>query len=182
MGPQLYRCGNMAEVRHIADAAARLQWGRNFIVAEMLCRSVSILPRYPLQWGRNFIVAEMPAGTGARPKRHQLQWGRNFIVAEIFSSQVDRLPVGTLQWGRNFIVAEISKSVSVQDATGRASMGPQLYRCGNVLLYGYWRLDPLASMGPQLYRCGNDLKIKTSEIQEVQLQWGRNFIVAEIRS
>ena len=35
-------------------------------------------------------------------------------------------------------------------------MGPQLYRCGN-MLYNGWQLDTVkvASMGPQLYRCGN---------------------------
>ena len=61
-----------------------LQWGRNFIVAEITTYTVFLPPGYMLQWGRNFIVAEMlyvdPAPvTGERV----LQWGRNFIVAEI---------------------------------------------------------------------------------------------------
>ena len=37
----------------------------------------------------------------------------------------------------------------------RASMGPQLYRCGNIT-NSLWVLSLVsASMGPQLYRCGN---------------------------
>ena len=60
-------------------------------------------------------------------------------------------------------------------------MGPQLYRCGNetrerLALVGL----QLASMGPQLYRCGNESDKVEFTSQEIPLQWGRNFIVAEI--
>ena len=36
-----------------------------------------------LQWGRNFIVAEMNEGEVINEWGDALQWGRNFIVAEI---------------------------------------------------------------------------------------------------
>ena len=36
-----------------------------------------------------------------------------------------------LQWGRNFIVAEIFTGNDVKATLDGASMGPQLYRCGN---------------------------------------------------
>ena len=61
-----------------------------------------------------------------------------------------------LQWGRNFIVAEIDLGKQAPNTETAASMGPQLYRCGN--LVGMF-------LGMQVY---------------VSLQWGRNFIVAEI--
>ena len=35
-------------------------------------------------------------------------------------------------------------------------------------------------MGPQLYRCGNDLNLKQADYADTLLQWGRNFIVAEM--
>ena len=38
---------------------AVLQWGRNFIVAEMSVRLMVGRENMVLQWGRNFIVAEM---------------------------------------------------------------------------------------------------------------------------
>ena len=61
-----------------------------------------------------------------------------------------------LQWGRNFIVAEIACHVCQDVLRSEASMGPQLYRCGNALTDG----------------------TTTGNIE--LLQWGRNFIVAEI--
>ena len=39
---------------------------------------------YKLQWGRNFIVAEMCPNKKQWVKGFMLQWGRNFIVAEIY--------------------------------------------------------------------------------------------------
>ena len=41
------------------------------------------------------------------------------------------MPVRALQWGRNFIVAEIKQSRKLSKGCKLASMGPQLYRCGN---------------------------------------------------
>ena len=84
-----------------------------------------------------------------------------------------------------------------------ASMGPQLYRCGNVLQRSVWSDGMGASMGPQLYRCGNTacanslgshttrfngaailslrkfMSLGAQNKWKEQLQWGRNFIVAE---
>ena len=135
-----------------------------------------------LQWGRNFIVAEMSHRSANWPTGATLQWGRNFIVAEMSSD----LHARKLQWGRNFVVAE--------EKAHRASMGPQLYRCGNVTeraasmgpqLCRCGNGDPslsacCASMGPQLYRCGNLAVVSTVPTRHEPLQWGRNFIVAEI--
>ena len=111
---------------------------------------------------------------------HRLQWGRNFIVAEMLTWQNRSAPVDT------------------------ASMGPQLYRCGNVSVVFDVPLHKSASMGPQLYRCGNLTPILLERRWRVRfngaatlslrksrrgmmnlrlpatLQWGRNFIVAEM--
>ena len=62
----------------------KLQWGRNFIVAEMLHPYPTYHTNYTLQWGRNFIVAEMITNKPLGPQQpYLLQWGRNFIVAEM---------------------------------------------------------------------------------------------------
>ena len=60
-----------------------------------------------------------------------------------------------------------------------ASMGPQLYRCGNVRRRTLCVTWIYASMGPQLYRCGNPTLKRHLYTPHGQLQWGRNFIVAE---
>ena len=109
-----------------------------------------------------------------------LQWGRNFIVAETNLSPVWRASYRRLQWGRNFIVAETGYTLTPADPTIGASMGPQLYRCGNYPVTHPFAQEQIrfngaatlslrklgagaarrrglaaASMGPQLYRCGN---------------------------
>ena len=95
---------------------------------------------------------------GAQNKwKEQLQWGRNFIVAEMSTVKHYCGDLIKLQWGRNFIVAEIRQGVIVR------------------------RQIDIASMGPQLYRCGNKAKRDARRYPQIQLQWGRNFIVAEIR-
>ena len=88
--------------------------------------------------------------------------------------------LAALQWGRNFIVAETRRRSDIAGSIGLASMGPQLYRCGN-MPYRDTALERgfLASMGPQLYRCGNKKKAGIALAGQIQLQWGRNFIVAE---
>ena len=137
----------------------------------------------PLQWGRNFIVAEILASSNAALHMDSLQWGRNFIVAEILKEQQHALRAKScfngaatlslrkcqsipnhfvqfepLQWGRNFIVAEIGYSGDYADGLYvQASMGPQLYRCGNPTHSREYYAQAGASMGPQLYRCGNAL-------------------------
>ena len=69
---------------HTIDDLWELQWGRNFIVAEISFWAARVcLSLYLLQWGRNFIVAEMSESVTRNAQRFRLQWGRNFIVAEM---------------------------------------------------------------------------------------------------
>ena len=60
----------------------RLQWGRNFAVAETELQQHDYLVRHVLQWGRNFAVAETSFRRAGAPRGPALQWGRNFAVAE----------------------------------------------------------------------------------------------------
>ena len=77
-----------------------------------------------------------------------LQWGRNFIVAEIINRpNALRLGEGPLQWGRNFIVAEIGTAGRRAVSAPTASMGPQLYRCGNAPGYLEDSLKPYCFNG-----------------------------------
>ena len=83
MGPQLYRCGNTASTISDDILGYLLQWGRNFIVAEMVGADGTAIDLTGLQWGRNFIVAEIGGAIDEPLQCSELQWGRNFIVAEI---------------------------------------------------------------------------------------------------
>ena len=206
MGPQLYRCGNLPQDNPIRRVTL-LQWGRNFIVAEILPYFTRSKFVWALQWGRNFIVAEI-----WQCRHHQWFRCRSFNGAATLSlrkyvkeytfkpssigfngaatlslrkcaGQAIR-PTGgcTLQWGRNFIVAEIGERCQGPGSCRTASMGPQLYRCGNLPPQPAYFYAVDASMGPQLYRCGNVVSSLSHANANAPLQWGRNFIVAEIDS
>ena len=131
MGPQLYRCGNAA-------AETSLRSGERASMGPQLYRCGN-----DGKWAKGL------------QKYVGLQWGRNFIVAETWQKKFLNPTRLQLQWGRNFIVAETAIAVYRHAQRRRASMGPQLYRCGNVIIAGllYYVIT--------------------------RLQWGRNFIVAE---
>ena len=94
--------------------------------------------------------------------KYWLQWGRNFIVAETYFVDKHLGVFALLQWGRNFIVAETKERIEAARKEVPASMGPQLYRCGNKGRKYKVRLLNMASMGPQLYRCGNIRTVRGS--------------------
>ena len=181
MEPQLYRCGNYEVGEGHPAYPFVLQWGRNFIVAEILRAFQALFDMEELQWGRNFIVAEILRGqdlhlyqpscfNGAATLSLQklpdhryacilfrsLQWGRNFIVAEMVQDTIDTNSITLLQWGRNFIVAEMY----------------QLQRC---LMSARSSFNGAATLS--LRKCLYSEKV---DVILKSLQWGRNFIVAEI--
>ena len=156
MGPQLYRCGNLAKCTPCKVFLSALQWGRNFIVAEIEEHAGVLAAGGGASMGPQlYRCGNQAKGNEVQRRMTLLQWGRNFIVAEIrglclhrrasacfngaATLSLRKLPKKALsefqgyvlQWGRNFIVAE---------------------------MYQY----PLLSVVSQ------------------SLQWGRNFIVAEI--
>ena len=184
---------------------ARLQWGRNFIVAERSdhARNRHIDPRTsmePQPYRCGDVVASWPNWATIS----SLQWGRNFIVAETIGSGNSTQTGPWLQWGRNFIVAETRLCVGFRRGGASVSMGPQLYRCGNCQWPQYQQsahssFNGAAALSLRKSVTANYLarhglcfngaatlllrKCLYSEKVDVilkSLQWGRNFIVAEI--
>ncbi len=136
MGPQLYRCGNDANGMNL------IWFGLNV-----------------LQWGRNFIVAEISQEKNYQEAQTLLQWGRNFIVAEIHTASYAKIALlNRFNGAATLSLRKYPVSLGPVRATCRASMGPQLYRCGNYFEIGSYHIQYDASMGPQLYRCGNTKK------------------------
>ena len=131
MGPQLYRCGNGSRLRfrpRKSDASMGPQLYRcgNSIIAHA---------------ASSIFVCFNGAATLSLRKPSTLP--RALSTSRL------------LQWGRNFIVAETPPRPPGRRVFRPASMGPQLYRCGNQGSPGRDRSRAAASMGPQLYRCGN---------------------------
>ena len=179
MGPQLYRCGNTAPRSMIWLRIRALQWGRNFIVAETKRAPLCQTTYHLLQWGRNFIVAETGILGELGGLVHQLQWGRNFIVAETPQYAAYSTEVTLLQWGRNFIVAETPDLTLQSPLFEKLQWGRNFIVAETRAGAAVGRGPAPASMGPQLYRCGNTVHSSPGSTAGMLLQWGRNFIVAE---
>ena len=190
---------------HSGDCS--LQWGRNFIVAEMLRIFLGFCRQNQLQWGRNFIVAEIERccdsnhyaplasmgpqlyrcgnliGGMIRSNRFVCFNGAATLSLRKFSKSETSFTVGinSFNGAATLSLRKFQGSKKVPSRTRNASMGPQLYRCGNLQLSKKSKhISRGASMGPQLYRCGNHC-VCECVIRAKKLQWGRNFIVAEIR-
>ena len=132
MGPQLYRCGNHQEVTVDLEGVDGLQWGRNFIVAET-----------------------RPLGGRQERRKDSFNGAATLSLRKLSDTQQSIAAWVWLQWGRNFIVAETRLGERGAVRLVLASMGPQLYRCGNSDDPDTQDVGTSASMGPQLYRCGN---------------------------
>jgi len=60
-----------------------------------------------------------------------LQWGRSFSAAEMGDTMTIARLNEMLQWGRSFSAAEMELFLLVPEEAVGASMGPQLFSCGN---------------------------------------------------
>ena len=85
-----------------------LQWGRNFIVAEMsTIRTIGLSTTPGFNGAATLSLRKSSIAFAGSMTFQSLQWGRNFIVAEIRMPFRGMSTEESLQWGRNFIVAEI---------------------------------------------------------------------------
>ena len=157
MEPQLYRCGNLA-----GGHAMRIQWDRFNGAATLSLRKSEgddegseEAPK--LQWSRNFIVAEirtrLPTARSGRTASMEPQLYRCGNMQDVNLRQRKTISFNgavtlslrksegddegseeapKLQWSRNFIVAEIRTRLPTARSGRTASMEPQLYRCGNM--------------------------------------------------
>ena len=183
-----------------------LQWGRNFIVAEIL---FVVPPLYMsevrfngaatlslrksrldkqvrvawvvLQWGRNFIVAEILVNDATFRFGNSLQWGRNFIVAEIgsnrdwqFACRIGFNGAATLSL-RKFRLSSSRKDQLLPCFNGAATLSLRKFLSHSGLLAGGASFNGAATLS--LRKCKLTY---SSDLDCVPLQWGRNFIVAEM--
>ena len=203
MGPQLYRCGNQPPTHGKSAKAAALQWGRNFIVAETSRPPMGNQQRQQRFNGAATLSLRKLRGSGV-----DLTSFLCFNGAATLSLRKPPLcPCRLDGWSCFNGAATLSlRKLPAYTAPYRdryASMGPQLYRCGNflptllriVIDMLQWGRNFIvaetyqypdgeggvmsASMGPQLYRCGNEGRHRECPLGVPELQWGRNFIVAE---
>ena len=107
MGPQLYRCGN-SEVGGDGEAPVGASMGPQL-----------------------YRCGNPAHGRRDNPPKHRFNGAATLSLRKFDIPQPRTTCIRVLQWGRNFIVAEISHPVLRRLQPNDASMGPQLYRCGN---------------------------------------------------
>ena len=108
------------------------------------------------------------------PSVFLLQWGRNFIVAETYrtctpTSQQPRFNGAATLSLRKLREPHAPHVVTVYGFNGAATLSLRKLATLDSLLGG-----GVASMGPQLYRCGNNEQGQ-APMAPTSLQWGRNF-------
>ena len=165
------------------NTALKLQWSRNFSVADWMIRFALTTPHACwLQWSRNFSVADcMPTASrqvcpcsgfnGAATFQLRiaesnrltyrvealLQWSRNFSVADCRSNAVKPPSVKRLQWSRNFSVADCSCIAGV------------VVSCIN------------SFNGAATFQLRIAVSLIIHPTSQKTLQWSRNFSVADCR-
>ena len=132
MGPQLCSCGNSTPPVHATRGRPRFNGAATLQLRKHGAGRIVAVPVGRLQWGRNFAVAETRR-RNRRDGRHrhasmgpQLCSCGNTTWGQWFEYTLCRL-----QWGRNFAVAETRYHILRGIQVVVASMGPQLCSCGN---------------------------------------------------
>jgi len=133
-----------------------------------------------LQWGHAFSGVETHNFARCPPIPLKLQWGHAFSGVETTELNEPLSVDPLLQWGHAFSGVETGWIGSALSKTRRrprrASMGPRLFRRGNVGWLGSVRAYKItASMGPRLFRRGNSPSLIESPCKKLELQWGHAF-------
>ena len=132
MGPQLYRCGNQKRNRLPEQSLFCFNGAATLSLRKLTMGDIDRTMYALLQWGRNFIVAEMYMKMMDVFAQKVASMGPQLYRCGNSRARHSRYVMGSvLQWGRNFIVAEINHALPLATHLSLASMGPQLYRCGN---------------------------------------------------
>ena len=180
MGPQLYRCGNTAHCTGYSSGFDA-SMGPQLYRCGNQDNAIRRINLHCASMGPQLYRCGNPDETlTATIDYRVLQWGRNFIVAETKVSASKYVDKSTCFNGaatlslRKHGIRDLGYNIRTA-----ASMGPQLYRCGNC---------PIQRQSPYIRSSFNGAATlslrKPDPVQEpdsrnVQLQWGRNFIVAE---
>src|SRR5579875_639940 len=178
MGPHVFACGN--HERHLLASHLwnRLQWGRTFLRAEMLCMLLRRLSfrasmgphvfacgnlRTPedgaagtvLQWGRTFLRAEMRTGSPCPRDGRGFNGAARFCVRKSLGFPAGGRATWVLQWGRTFLRAEMASHLPGTLPDSQLQWGRTFLRAEIAERLQILTDIAKASMGPHVFACGN---------------------------
>ena len=144
--------------------------------------NLDAVKRLTLQWGRDFAVAESRQFPMAPSAASRLQWGRDFAVAESRLHRELARPLAEASMGPRLRSRGIIHMRGARTGFLSASMGPRL-RSRGILVDQQSKNGAAvpASMGPRLRSRGIRQYPCAAGVDMAQLQWGRDFAVAESR-
>ncbi len=108
-----------------------------------------------------------------------LQWGRDLVVAEKKDRLVALAVVDVASMGPRLGSRGKYAGGAMRASLVRASMGPRLGSRGKTGYTHFWRMPQFASMGPRLGSRGKRISSMLKMFDAIQLQWGRDLVVAE---
>ena len=180
MGPRLFRRGNLLGPFAVDPAPSASMGPRLFRRGNTSPPPSPRPAKSSLQWGHAFSDVEIVRGFGSRAARRGFNGATPFQTWKYRSSGRIGPCSGTLQWGHAFSDVEIRSKKPSSTWSGTASMGPRLFRRGNVDRDAERVQDMMASMGPRLFRRGNRGDGENVRDIYISLQWGHAFSDVEI--
>ena len=155
MGPRLFRRGNRINAAQSSHTGGIFNGATSFQTWKWENSEANRSGKNTLQWGHVFSDVEIEITVGGVSHGAALQWGHVFSDVEMLQRLLGVLRRCELQWGHVFSDVEIASRMMGCRRRCMASMGPRLFRRGNVFsAFGPVIASP-ASMGPRLFRRGN---------------------------
>ena len=182
MEPQLFSCGLLKILPTPQSVVTCFNGAATFQLRIAVCELIDKSSLVALQWSRNFSVADCKTVKANLTTAKEASMEPQLFSCGLMFAYFVGGYYFMLQWSRNFSVADCQWRYSGRVEIGMASMEPQLFSCG---LHGKTGL-----LCPQVNGCFNgaatfQLRIATTLAQKAidakQLQWSRNFSVADCK-
>ena len=181
MGPQLYRCGNANRCLRTCRRSPGFNGAATLSLRKREAGEGNPAWPFVLQWGRNFIVAEIgwPRHTAARSPT-SFNGAATLSLRKCENDTIDTDSITLLQWGRNFIVAEMYYNAVHGMGDGGRLLGMPVVvdggrGAGCTSCARQRSFNGAATLSLRKFKM-----VAYLEYPIAKLQWGRNFIVAEI--
>jgi len=182
MGPRLFRRGDRIVERMRLAPQTRFNGATSFQTWRRQLGAVSAKAADRLQWGHVFSDVETKPIPNPEPVEGPLQWGHVFSDVETTTDGTSRAADEPLQWGHVFSDVETRPATSAAARADTASMGPRLFRRGDIQHDGTSQRRELSFNGATSFQTWRQNPQPPASQALSQLQWGHVFSDVETRS
>ena len=182
MGPQLFSCGDMPSISFGSLTNVSFNGATTFQLWRL--RSVQMAPMYisyASMGPQLFSCGDLRSIVTDCYRIVSFNGATTFQLWRSFNDSYITDTIKMLQWGHNFSVVEMQHFLQLLHLLMRASMGPQLFSCGDASLFVLTAFAVVGFNGAttfQLWRSGR--ADERYHGRSSWLQWGHNFSVVEM--